>query len=305
MIIGSEIFDSRSCVLGEGPLWHPERQQLFWFDIINCQLLSKLGEQVINWDFDRHVSAAAWVDHDHLLIAGETGLSLFNLQTSEEEMLCEIEANIPLTRSNDGRADPWGGFWMGTMGKSGEKGLGALYRWVPEVSCGVEGGELRVLLEGMSTPNAICFDKSRSCAYYADTKTRTIWRQPVNSISGWPEGDRSVFVDLTACDGESEHKPDGAIVDAQGCVWNAQWGSARVACYSPEGKFLRAIEFPTGHTSCPAIGGTDLKTLFVTTATQKLPEDRSDWHENAGKTFFHKLPINGLPEPRIKLQKLT
>ena len=278
-----QIFDSRLCTLGEGLLWHPTRQQLFWFDIVNFKLLSRQGDQALTWVFDRHVSAAAWIDHDNLLIASETGLSRFNLETGQETMHCEIEADNPLTRSNDGRADPWGGFWMGTMSKVGEMGQGTLYRWAPGAAR--NAGELRVLAENMSTPNAICFDKSRACAYYTDTKTRIIWRQLVDPDTGWPVGNKTIFVDLRATDTRPEHKPDGAVVDAEGCLWNAQWGSARVARYSPQGQFLEAVDLPTGHTSCPAFGGTSMSTLYVTTARQKLPQDRPTWKATAGQTF--------------------
>jgi sugar lactone lactonase YvrE len=284
-----QIFDSRACTLGEGPLWHPERQQLFWFDIVNCKLLSQQAGTPVEWVFDRMVSAAGWIDHDHLLIASETGLSRFNLETGHEEMLCEIEADNALTRSNDGRADPWGGFWMGTMSKAGEPGRGTLYRWTPS--------ELRVIETEMSTPNAICFDAARACAYYADTKTRIIWRQPVDAKTGWPMGEKQVFVDLSATSSSPEHKPDGAVVDAEGCLWNAQWGSARVARYSPDGQFLSAIDLPTGHTSCPAFGGADLGTLYVTTAQQKLPQERKEWWETAGQVFEARLEIAGTIEP--------
>lgn len=290
-----EIFDPRGCTLGEGPLWHPERQQLFWFDIVNNQLLSRVADQALTWTFDRNVSAAAWIDHDHLLIASETGLSRFNLDTGADTLLCAIEADTPQTRSNDGRADPWGGFWMGTMSKAGDPGQGTLYRWLP----GPDGGELRILEQGLSTPNAICFDKARACAYWADTKTRIIWRQPVDPVTGWPIGTKSVFVDLSARDGQPEYKPDGAVVDAEGCLWSAQWGTARVARYSPDGQFLKTIDLPTGHTSCPAFGGEDLSTLFVTTAQQKLPAERADWHQTAGQTFSLTLPCHGLPEPQL------
>lgn len=289
-----QIYDARPCTLGEGPLWHPERQQLFWFDIVNNRLLSQAQDGTpLSWSFDRNVSAAGWIDTDHLLIASETGLSRFNLATGAEEMLCEIEADNPLTRSNDGRADPWGGFWVGTMSKAGEPGQGTLYRWA--------AGALRVLETQMSTPNAICFDKARSCAYYSDTKTRIIWRQPVNPVSGWPEGDKQVFVDLRATSAQPEHKPDGAVIDAEGCLWSAQWGSARVARYSPEGTFLSAVDLPTGHTSCPAIGGRDLKTLYVTTAQQKLPENRADWHQTAGQVFHIPIAATGQAEPCLPL----
>jgi len=236
-----QIFDDRACTLGEGPLWHPERQQLFWFDIVNCRLLSRQGDQPLHWTLDRMASAAGWIDRDNLLLASETGLSRFNLETGAEEMLCEIEADNPLTRSNDGRADPWGGFWVGTMSKAGDPDAGTLYRWA--------GGAVRVIETGMSTPNAICFDHGRACAYFADTRTRIIWRQPVDPATGWPEGEKQIFVDLRATSSSPEHKPDGAVVDATGCLWSAQWGSARVARYSPEGQFLSAIALPTGHSS--------------------------------------------------------
>ncbi|MBT8154529.1 SMP-30/gluconolactonase/LRE family protein [Epibacterium ulvae] len=295
-----EIFDDRGCTLGEGPLWHPERKQLFWFDIVNNTLLSRLDGQALTWQFDRNVSAAAWVDHDHLLIASETGLSRFNLDSHADEMLCEIEADNPLTRSNDGRADPWGGFWMGTMSKAGEMGQGTLYRWRPSP----DGGALQVLETELSTPNAICFDKARACAYWADTKTRIIWRQPVDPETGWPQGQKTIFVDLNATADSPEYKPDGAVVDAEGCLWNAQWGAARVARYSPDGQFLSAISLLTGHTSCPAFGDDDMSTLFVTTAQQKLPEDRPEWQERAGQTFaFEALKADwaGQVEPQMVL----
>ena len=186
------------------------------------------------------------------------------------------------------------------MSKAGDMGQGTLYRWV----AGPDGGDLRVLETGLSTPNAICFDKARACAYWADTKTRIIWRQPVDPKTGWPQGEKSVFVNLQATAESPEHKPDGAVVDAQGCLWSAQWGSARVARYSPDGAFLDAITLPTGHTSCPAFGGADMTTLFVTTAQQKLPKDRPDWQEKAGQTFAIAELARGLtgqPEPKMLL----
>ncbi|KPD11772.1 SMP-30/gluconolactonase/LRE family protein [Phaeobacter sp. 11ANDIMAR09] len=285
------IFDSRSCTLGEGPLWHPLRQQLFWFDIMGSRLMSRHQDQALDWQFGRHVSAAGWLDREHLLIASETGLSRFNLSNRQDEMLCPIEADRTTTRSNDGRADPWGGFWVGTMGKGGEFEQGTLYRWF--------NGELRILQEGLTTPNSICFDKARNCAYYSDTKTRLIWRQPLDPNKGWPIGERSIFLDLTAQADQMEYKPDGAVIDAEGCLWSAQWGAARVARYSPNGDFLRAIDLPTGHTSCPAFGSATLDILFITTATQKLPDDATSWRQTAGQTFAVKTNVQGVAEPQV------
>jgi sugar lactone lactonase YvrE len=295
--VTSLIHDPRRCRLGEGPLWHPLRRQLFWFDILEGKLLSRDEDQALEWAFGRHVSAAAWISRDRLLIASETGLSRFCLDTGAEEMLCPVEADNPRTRSNDGRADPWGGFWTSTMGKEGEPGLGSLYRWRP----GADGGELRRLESGMTTPNAICFDQARACAYYSDTRSRIIWRLPVDPQTGWPAGEKRVFLDLRATEQAPERKPDGAVTDSEGCLWSAQWGSSRVARYSPEGAFLGAVELPTGQTSCPAFGGAGLETLYVTSAAKNLPPAQPGWQETAGQTFAVAAGVRGVAEPQLKL----
>ena len=125
----SIVFDDRPCALGEGPLWHPERKQLFWFDIVGKSLMAQAPDAQISWQFSEHVSAAGWVDRDTLLMASETGLWRFDLANGQKELIVPLEADNPVTRSNDGRADPWGGYWIGTMGKNAEKGAGAIYRF--------------------------------------------------------------------------------------------------------------------------------------------------------------------------------
>ena len=143
-----EIFDPRKCALGEGPLWHPLRQQLFWFDILGKQLLSRKDGAQMAWQFDEHVSAAGWIDRDTLLIASETCLQKFDLTTGTGQPLIALEADNDVTRSNDGRADPWGGFWIGTMGKSTERRAGKIYRYFE--------GALTVLFDEITISNAIC-----------------------------------------------------------------------------------------------------------------------------------------------------
>jgi sugar lactone lactonase YvrE len=251
------VFDARVCTLGEGPLWHPLREQLFWFDILGNRLLSQGPNGPEAWAFDENVSAASWVDEDRLLIASESGLDLFDLNTTNRERLVTLEADNPVTRSNDGRADPWGGFWIGTMGKHAEPGAGAIYRYYQ--------GQLERLFDGITVSNAICFTPDRSFACYTDTPTRQIIRQPLDD-DGWPTGAPEVFVDLT----DEGLYPDGAVFDAAGCLWNAQWGASRCARYDPAGRFLGAIDFGARQTSCPAFGGADFRTLYMTSAAVGL-----------------------------------
>lgn len=267
------LFDDRICTLGEGPLWHPERGQLFWFDIIEKRLMTRTAEGPQHWQFDEHVSAAGWIDRSTLLIASETALIRFDIETGTQEIITPLEADTPATRSNDGRADPWGGFWIGTMGKNAEEGAGAIYRYYR--------GELRRLFHDITIPNAICFGPDRDRAYFTDTGTGLIMRQDLDAENGWPTGDPEVWRDFSY----KKWGVDGAVIDAEGNMWNAQWGGGRIASYGPDGAFLEVHDVPARQVSCPAFGGADLTTLYVTSATQGLTQAQLDALPDSGKVF--------------------
>ncbi|MEL6607742.1 MAG: SMP-30/gluconolactonase/LRE family protein [Pseudomonadota bacterium] len=278
------VYDARRCDLGEGPLWHPKRQELFWFDIIGKTLHS----QAQLWSFDEHVSAAGWVDHDTLLVASETALFRFDLTDGSRTDICPLEADNPVTRSNDGRADPYGGFWIGTMGKEAEANAGAIYRFYK--------GELRKLVPDVTISNAICFAPDGQTAYYTDTTDGRIMAWSLDA-DGWPSGAARVFADLSA----EDFGADGAVVDADGNMWNAQWGASRVACYAPDGTFSRAVDLPAKHVTCPAFGGADLTTLFCTSATQGLAPPVIDTDPVQGQTFQIENVAKGQAEHQVIL----
>jgi sugar lactone lactonase YvrE len=279
------IFDDRICDLGEGPLWHPPRQQLFWFDITAARMLSRDATGPREWRFDRMVSAAGWVDADTLLIASEVALLRFDLRTGAQEVIAPLEADNPVTRSNDGRADPQGGFWIGTMGKAAEPGAGAIWRF--------HKGELRRLYPGITIPNAICFTPDGRTAQFTDTVTRRVMRVALDG-AGWPKGQPELFLDLTA----EGLNPDGAVIDAQGLMWLAEWGAARVAAYAPDGTRVRTVAFDAPHTSCPALGG---DTLYCTSALEGMDAAARAAHPHAGKTFLAPGIARGQLEHRVIL----
>ena len=277
------VFDPTPCKLGEGPLWHPTLNRLFWFDILSKQFYMAHEDEVTVWDFPGHVSAAGWIDQNSLLIASESALEVFDIATGRSDRIVALEADNPKTRSNDGRADPWGGFWIGTMAKDHEKHAGAIYRYFR--------GELRQLLPNISISNAICFAPDGSFAYFADTFCQSIQRWRLNEANGWPVGEPEQFIDLRP----ENLNPDGAVVDAVGNIWNAQWGAHRVAVYDPEGNFLDQVTFPASQISCPAFGGADLSTLFVTSAAVGVREPL------AGQTFFQATEALGQAEHQVIL----
>ena len=282
------IFDPRPCELGEGPLWHPLRRQLFWFDILNSRLLSQSDAGMEEWAFPETVSAAGWINRDELLIAGEGGLLRFNLASGLRERVAEVAGGQPNTRSNDGRTDRKGGFWWGTMGKRAAPGMGAIWRYYR--------GEVRCLFPGLTIPNAICFSPDGSFAHFADTQSHQVMKVALDS-NGWPVGQPEAFLDLHA----SETYPDGAVIDAAGVLWLAEWGASRVAAYGPDGRFLRAVSVGAPHSSCPAFGGAGLTTLYVTSAREGMTSEALAACPDAGKVFAVPNVSRGLAEPQVVL----
>lgn len=272
------IFDETQCKLGEGPLWHPSRKQLFWFDILGKRLHTK-GH---HWQFEDYVSAAGWTSETTLLIATSNALRHFDITTGDHHVITPLEADNSVTRSNDGRADPQGGFWIGTMGINAENGAGAIYRYYK--------GALRRLFAPITISNAICFSPDGKTAYFTDTPTQQIMRVTLDP-EGWPISEPVLHIDLLGTD----FRPDGAVVDSAGNLWNAQWGVGRVAGYDPAGRFIESFSFAAKQTSCPAFGGDELKTLFCTSAAVGLSGPAQ------GKTFAAKTRYIGQTEHRVIL----
>lgn len=281
-------FDDRICALGEGALWHPERQELFWFDVTGRRLLSR-GHDAREIALPEMCSAAAWIDRDRLLVASESCLSVLDIASGTfMRRLCDLEADNPATRSNDGRADPWGGFWIGTMGRNAEPGEGAIYRY--------HAGELHRLFGNVSIPNAICFAPDGSRAYFADTERGLLFRVSLDD-GGWPAGEPELFVDFAA----AGLWPDGAVTLADGSLRVALWGEGAVVAVSPDGAIGAFHRLPAPHATCPASGGPGYRTLFCTSATQGLSPAALGHAPLSGATFFLEDICEGKPEPAFRL----
>ena len=283
--MNATVYDQRACILGEGAFWHPELNKLFWCDIMGRRLLCDDGRE---WMFDEHISAIGWVTETLLLIASETALFTFDLGTHIQTKICALEANNPGTRSNDGRADPHGGFWIGTMGKEAELESGAIYRFYK--------GELRRLFAPITISNAICFSPDGSLAYFTDTYYSRVMKVALDA-DGWPHSPPQLFLDLS----KEGLNPDGAVTTADGDVLIALWGAAKVARYDEFGALKDTFDMPTDHITCPALGGPDLSTLFATSAQQGLSPTKRREQPDAGKTFAVETDLRGIPAPKVIL----
>lgn len=284
-----QIYDERKCELGEGVLWHPVLNCLFWFDVTSNRLNANIGGESKHWAFDHCVSAAGWIDEDNLLISGETGLGKFNVSSGELIPVTQIEAENSITRSNDGRADRQHGFWISTMGKNAESKAGAIYRFYK--------GEVRKLHDEITIPNSICFSPDGKYVYFTDTPTNKIMRQLLDQATGWPISAPEIYLEFS----NREGGPDGAVTDESGNIWIAFWGDGCVEGFDTGGNSIGRLALPAAHTTCPAFGGKDFKTLFVTSAMQGLNDEHRDALFPDGKTFCGKMNIKGLAEPNVIL----
>lgn len=284
-----QVFDSRKCELGEGALWHPKLRCLFWFDITSKMLNANINGDIHRWTFAHNVSAAAWIDEDKLLLSSEKGLGTFSLSSGDLVPLIDIEGENTITRSNDGRADRQHGFWVSTMGRNGESGAGSVYRFYK--------GEVRRLHDKITIPNSICFSPDGKYAYFSDTPTQKIMRQTLDLASGWPISEPETYLDF------QEHKggPDGAVTDEDGNIWIAFWGNGSVEGFDPSGNTVGCLNLPAAHTTCPAFGGDDFKTMFVTSALEGLSDEHRNAASQDGMTFSGSMGFRGVSEPNVIL----
>ena len=286
----AEIFDSNPCLLGEGPIWHPQRNSLLWFDIVGKALYErKLDEEKsVKFELGFASSAAGWISEEEILLANSQALICFNLETKFSKHIVDLEIMDQSTRSNDGRTDPNGGFWIGTMDWKMEKNKGAIYRYYR--------GELKKLFREITVPNSICFTPSGKTAYFTDTAEQKVMRVSLDSM-GWPRSEPEVFKDFQS----DNINPDGSVVDLDGCFWNAQWGSSRVAKYNPSGELLMIVKTEAPQSSCPAFGGENLSTLFITSAREGMSKTLLNLNPKSGFVFSVNFIGRGQRENQVKI----
>ena len=285
------VFSDTVCTLGEGPAAHPGLGRLFWFDIIGKRLLEKPfhGSGTVVHQLPVHASIMAVIDGDRQLIGAEDGLYVRDIATGRLDLHTPLLGDDPTTRSNDGRVHPCGALWISTMRWDPSGGGGAIW-WFYK-------GRLERIFDGIAIGNAISFAPDGSHAYFACTRAGTIWRVATDPETGRPIGDRQLFHQSAPGDGG----PDGAVVDADGLLWNARWGAGVVRVFAPDGSTVRTIQIPAGQVSCPAFVGPAADRLAVTTAREGMDDADLAADPLAGQTFLIDLPVRGRFDPPVAI----
>ncbi|HWE62581.1 MAG TPA: SMP-30/gluconolactonase/LRE family protein [Chloroflexota bacterium] len=276
-----ELVVDAHAIVGEGPIWHPDRQLLSWVDIEGCRVhwYDPAQNQDTSVDVGQPVGAALPRRAGGLVLALRDGFAA--LDGDQVRMLVEVEADNPDNRMNDGACDSAGRLWAGTMAIKEQHGAGALYRLDPDL-------RLTRVLTGVSISNGIGWSLDDSRMYYVDTATLGLDVFDYNVATG-ELGARRRLVTFPGEDGA----PDGLTVDAEGYIWVALWGGWAVHRYAPDGTFDRAISVPAAQTSSCAFGGPDLGDLYITTAARGTPVGEQP---HAGGLFRCRPGVTGLPE---------
>ncbi|HXF64309.1 MAG TPA: SMP-30/gluconolactonase/LRE family protein [Caldilineaceae bacterium] len=275
-----ELIADYQCVTGEGPLWHPTEQRVYWTDIPTGRMFRydpKTGHHEQFYSGDVVGGFTIQDDGALLLFQARGAVKIWRdgkLETILEEIPDERE-----TRFNDVFADPEGRVFCGTMPTKERKGR--LYRLDPDRT-------LTLLLEGIGISNGMGLTPDRRQLYYTDSAAKQIYLFDYDQATGAISNQR-VFVDSR----DEEGVPDGMTVDAEGYVWSARWDGSCLIRYTPDGREERRIHFPAKKVSSVIFGGPDYTDMYVTTAGGN---DKATNGPGAGALFRLRLGIRGTPE---------
>lgn len=279
--------------LGEGVLWNNRQQNVWWTDILEARLYQyDLAERALKVHIlPERLASFGFTEHDSILVCAFTsGFALYEPGSQKIDWLAQPELHLPGHRFNDGRVDRQGRFWAGTMVEqepANSSELGSLYR--------LTRGECKKIFGGIRIPNSICWSADSREFYFADSTTHRIHRYQFDAAGGLP-ANPEIFASTTP-----PYGPDGSTIDAQGFLWNAQWGSGKVTRYDRHGTPVDELQLPVSQTTCVAFGGSDMNLLFVTSARVGLTADQLDREPQAGNLFIYRTPYQGLAESRFKI----
>ncbi len=274
--------------LGECPLWDERAGVLWWVDIL-APSLKRFDGNVKTFPLDESMGSFAFREKGGFLAAMKSGIFFLDVEKSLRQEISNPETKLPGNRFNDGRCDRAGRFWSGTMLDSMREPAGSLYRISAD---GRSGAVCERKRTGITVPNSLAWSPDGRTMYFADSPRRTIWAFDYDGASGEPSNER-VFVTTEA------GFPDGSCVDADGCLWNAEYGGWRVVRYTPAGKIDRVIELQVKNATCCCFGGTNLDVLYITTATQRLGKEDLEKQPLAGGLLAVRPGVTGLPESRF------
>jgi sugar lactone lactonase YvrE len=281
--IAVDLFADAHAELGEGPVWDPIDRCLYFVDIMARRVhrIDVSSSASRFFDVDRMAGAIAPTRGGDLLLAVQGGFARLDPRTGAVRPFATLDDDRDNIRMNDGKCDPAGRFWAGTMAIDERPHCGSLYRLDP-------GGRVHTMLSGVSISNGLDWSADARVMYFIDSPTRAIDAFDFDLSSGAIANRRTV-----ARIARGHGFPDGMTLDADGCLWVALWSGGAVHRYTPAGALDAVVPVPASRPTSCTFGGDDLGDLFITTAGMKLSAAERAQQPHAGGVFVARPGVTG------------
>lgn len=286
--------------LGESPFWHPAEQRLYWVDIPGRRVARvavdglRARGPVEYWSLQEEPGCIAPAQGGGLVLALRSGIYRAQQWGGQLHKLVDAPYDTGKQRFNDGKCDAQGRFWAGSLYEPKDQALGVLYM--------LDAQGLHRMADGVTTANGLAWSPDGRTAYWADTAAHHVRVFDCNPATGECSGEHLLHQMALKPDGWAwgsdvpyGGRPDGAAVDSEGCYWSAQYEGGRLLRMAPTGQVLAEVPVPALCPTMPCFGGSDLKTLFVTTARHGRSAQELEKYPGAGCIWAVRVEVAGLP----------
>ncbi|MBD8630580.1 SMP-30/gluconolactonase/LRE family protein [Oxalobacteraceae sp. CFBP 8755] len=284
-------------LVGESAIWHEVESALYWVDIegLTVNRLHAASGKFSSWKMGSNPSALAIDDNNFLVVATRERLLRLNTTDGAETPIADAPYDTSKVRFNDGRVDPAGRFWIGTMYEPRDQPAAEMYVLARDnLRCAWRGG--------MTNSNGLAWSLDGRTMFHADTTTHRIDCYDFDVATGEHSNRRTILTfptDKTAPDYGG--RPDGATMDSEGMYWVAMFEGGRVLRISPTGEILREIKLPVRCPTSVCFGGPDLRTLYITSASQGRSSEEIAQYPHTGKVLSVRLDVAGREEPEYAI----
>ncbi len=278
------VLDTKS-ELGEGAIWNYKTGELIWVNIKGeiLNFYNPKTESNREMFTGQMIGTVVPAESGKVMVALQNGIYSYDPDSGAKKLIVDPEADKPDNRFNDGKCDPAGRFWVGTMSLVGAKNAGALYRLDADST-------IHKMIDGVGISNGIVWSADKTKMYYIDTPTRKVMGYDYDNETG-DISNPKVAVEIP----DGIGYPDGMTIDKKDNLWVALWGGSAVACFNPEnGELLRKIEVPAKNVTSCAFGGDDLGTLYITTARESTSDEDLERFPHAGGVFKVRPGVKGV-----------
>lgn len=281
---------SQYAVLGECPVWDDRQNFLYWVDILSGNLFRYDPKTQKNhvYDIGEHIGSFALCEDERAILALKSGFALFDFQSTRIERIVNPESHHSGNRFNDGKCDPSGRFWAGTLSYKLEKGAGNVYAMNAN-------REVNTKLENLTIPNGMAWDTDCDTFYFIDSPDRKIYQFDYDRTTAKISNQEVLFeFKSTAA------LPDGMTIDTDGHLWVALYNGFKVVRIDPKkSRIVFEVELPVPQVTSCTFGGDQLNELYITTAREHMTEEDIEKYPLSGALFKAVVPFRGLRTDRF------